>query len=793
MGILEKIGLSRKSTLFEKPGSGALIGVEDSKQTYWAKWLTLVLFLILLIGIFPRSSFIEPNYKVGEPWRYDDLTAPFTFSLVKDRDELESERKYIREVTPPVFHIDNEATDRIYSRLDSLFSELVPIMEQYVMFKNAAVGSATQNRDSLQYVQMRSGFKVRLDDSGWFALANDYHRLRSGRNGRAWIGTELKMALEVTISRVLDEGLIDRMPEDLSNEIIVRNLRNRTERTLTRSLVHDAASARELVAISLNRTLSENLLAASIAIFDQISQPNLIYNQADTQTLLEEAMAAISPTASAVAAGQVIIRKGDIITRDRMNMLQSLAMARAERASRFEVWQQYAGQSLVIFAIVLVFFLYIFLYRRPIFDSNSMFILVFLSLSLVLSASAFVAHLENMSPFIVPLAIAPILLTVIFDSRVGLLATLTIALLAGMMNGNDFEFVAATVTACSIAVFSVRDIKSRSQFFVVTPTLVFIAYTLVSTGFSMIRLGEWLALGNQVVYIFINAILIILTPPLILLFERLFRVTTDLTLFELSETNRPILKTLMMRAPGTFHHSLQVANLCEAAALSIGANALLVRVGALYHDIGKMERPEYFVENQSGVNEHDTIKPSVSAIVIKSHVASGIRMAEEEKLPSIVIDFIKTHHGDSLIRYFFEKAKEDSSDPNAIAEVDYRYDGPLPTTRETGILMLADSVEASARTLTNPSYSKIENHVNRIVDEKLHEGQLNECPLTFEDLKKIKQAFLTILVGVYHSRIRYPGQDDEKGGETDGAAENDKHQPVGDNALSEHTDRETAG
>lgn len=791
MSILEKIGLSRKSRLFERPGTNAHIGTEGAKQIYWVKWLTLLLFLIFLIGIFPRSSFIEPSYKVGEPWRYDDLTAPFTFSLIKDRDDLEAERQNIREVTPPVFHIDNEATDRIFARLDSVFNEMMPIMDQYVVFRNATAGSAQQNRDSLLYVQMRSAYRVRIDDRGWFALANDYFRLRSGRNGRAWLGTELKMALEVVVSRVLDEGLIDRMPDDLSNELIVRNLRNRTERTLTRSLVHDAASARELVAISLNRTLSENLLAAAIAIYDQIAQPNLLYNQADTQTLLEEAMAAISPTASAVAAGQVIIRKGDIITRERMNMLQSLAIARAERASRFEVWQQYAGQSIVIFAIVLVFFLYIYLYRRPIFDSSAMFILVFLSLSLVLGASAFVAHLENLSPFVVPLAIAPILLTVIFDSRVGLLATLTIALLAGMMNGNDFEFVAATVTACSIAVFSVRDIKSRSQFFVVTPALVFIAYTLVSTGFSMIRLGEWLSLGNQVVFIFINAILIILTPPLILLFEKLFRVTTDLTLFELSETNKPILKTLMMRAPGTFHHSLQVANLSEAAALSIGANALLVRVGALYHDIGKMERPEYFVENQSGSNEHDNIKPSMSAIVIKSHVASGIRMAEEEKLPDVVIDFIRTHHGNSLIRYFYEKAKEDSKDANAVSEADFRYDGPLPTTRETGILLLADSVEASARTLSNPSYSRLESHIDRIVDEKLQEGQLNECPLTFEDLKKIKQAFLTILVGVYHSRIRYPGQGDS--GKELPSGEAAISQTGEETATSPHTDRETAG
>jgi putative nucleotidyltransferase with HDIG domain len=249
----------------------------------------------------------------------------------------------------------------------------------------------------------------------------------------------------------------------------------------------------------------------------------------------------------------------------------------------------------------------------------------------------------------------------------------------------------------------------------------------------------------------------------------------------------------MMRAPGTFHHSLQVANLSEAAALAIGANALLVRVGALYHDIGKMERPEYFVENQSGSNEHDSIKPSMSAIVIKSHVASGVKMAEEEKLPNIVIDFIKTHHGNSLIRYFYEKAKDDSKDPAAILEADFRYDGPLPTTRETGILLLADSVEASARTLADPSFSRLEAHIERIVDEKLHEGQLNECPLTFEDLKKIKQAFLTILVGVYHSRIRYPGQEDD--GKSSAATKTDSdHQSQSEEpAANQHVDRETAG
>jgi len=787
MSILEKIGLSRKTRLYDSQGESSHGHLVTDEKHFWVKWLTLLLFLVFLIVIFPRSSFIEPTYKVGEPWRYDDLTAPFTFSLIKEREEIESERERIQELTPPVYHTDTEATDRIYARLDSVFNELVIVMDQYVDYRNSTSSITERSRDSLQYMQQRNNFRVPINETGWYALSNDYYRFASGRNGRAWLGTELKMALEVIISRVLDEGLVDRIEGDpKSGELIVRNLRNRTERTITRSLIHDASSARELVAISLNRTLSENLLQTAIAIYDNVAQPNLIYSESDTNVLLEEALTAISPTSSAVAAGQVIIRKGDIISRERMNMLQSLAVARAERASRFEVWQQYVGQIMVIFSVVMVFFLYIYLYRRSIFDSNPMFILVYLSKALLLGVCAFVAHLDDVSPYLVPLAITPILLTVIFDSRVGLMSTLTIALLAGIMNGNDFEFVAATVAACSIAVFSVRDIKSRSQFFVVTPFIVFAAYIIVMTGFSLIRLGEWAALGNQIFFVFISSVLIILTPPLILLFERLFRVTTDLTLFELSETNRPLLKTLMMRAPGTFHHSLQVANLSEAAAQAIGANPLLCRVGALYHDIGKMERPEYFVENQSGENTHDTINPNMSAIVIKNHVSSGVKIAEETKLPEVVIDFIRTHHGNSLIRYFYEKARDAASDPDEVKEAEYRYDGPLPNTRESGILLLADSVEASARTLQDPNYSNLENHIDRIVEERLQEGQLSDCPITFQDLKKIKKAFLTILVGVYHSRIKYPGQEKLESEAEDAPF----HSPT---ESSTHVDRETAG
>jgi putative nucleotidyltransferase with HDIG domain len=244
-----------------------------------------------------------------------------------------------------------------------------------------------------------------------------------------------------------------------------------------------------------------------------------------------------------------------------------------------------------------------------------------------------------------------------------------------------------------------------------------------------------------------------------LLFEKLFKVTTEVSLLELNNNNHPLLKQLMTTAPGTFQHSLQVANLAEAAASAINANSLLCRVGAMYHDIGKMDKPEYFVENQFGPNEHDKLKPRMSAMVIKNHVTTGVKMGQDANLPDVIIDFIKTHHGDSVIKYFFDKAQKTAEKGSEVREEDFRYDGPIPNSKETGILLLADGIEASSRAMSEPSYQKLENLVNRMVDERLEEGQLNNCDLTYRDLTKIKDAFLGILVGMYHSRVKYPGQD----------------------------------
>jgi cyclic-di-AMP phosphodiesterase PgpH len=769
MSIMDKLGLARKKkthiTLFSDKKSDT--GTPQWKQIT-IKALISILFVSVIVVLYPRTPVQEFTFRVGEPWRQNDLVAPFTFSLLKGEDEIEAENREIREITPPIFHLDNEAGVRITSALDSLFTRMEPVLDRYAEWQiNKAAGSNDADRDSLRYMQQRSVANLPLNNEGWRILLENYTLMRRdqqrrGSTDRRFIGDEIRLRLDRFINDVLRQGIInvgkDRFSSD---ELLVRDLRERTQRSLSINTVREVPEVIDLAMLQLPRQLPDQAVPTALQLLEVVIRPNILFNESETEAQINQAIENISPTKGAVTSGQVIIRKGDLITAEKQNILYSLDRARMSRASSYELWQYYVGDTLLILAVFIVFLFYLYLYRRPIFDNNSMFLLVFLAIGIVIGASLFAARIDTIPAYVVPLALAPIILTIIFDSRVGLMSTTVIALAAALIHGNNFEFLLATITACSIGVFSVRDIRKRSQFFLTTPALVFIGYVFVLLGFTLTRTGGWDLLGVNIMHVFLNAFMVsLLTYPVIFLFEKLFKVTTDVTLYELNDNNHPILKALMMRAPGSFQHSLQVSNLSEAAAAAIGANSLLCRVGALFHDIGKMEKPQYFVENQSGgMNEHDKLKPRMSAMVIKNHVATGVKMAEEEGLPQVIIDFIKTHHGTSVIRYFHGKAKDLAEDDAEIREEDFRYDGPLPETKETGILLLADCIEAASRAMTDPTYQKLENLVTRMVDERMNEGQLNNCPLTFQDLRIIKDSFLKILVGMYHGRIKYPGQD----------------------------------
>jgi len=778
MSILEKLGLARKKS----PGA-PLIGEkkkeqEDSsslKHNIYVRIAIIIGFLGVLIISIPQATFKEPvNYNIGEPWKAEDLTAPFSFAINKSEEEIEQEKETIRQNTPPIFHLDQNTDIIIENKIDSVFRSMQPVLKAYEVWQRTLQNeSENAVKDSLAFIQRKNTSEISLSDNSWEVLTENYWQVKKNDEKpdtktapvNEFIGKDMQETMKTLVDRLLEEGIINVNKNRQSySEITIRDLQERTEQNKNIATVRDLQEAREFAQSFFTRNYYQETAKAASEIFNQVIEPNLIYNEQETQQRINEAVSQISSTKGAVAQGQVIIRRGDIITKERANILQSLADSRAQKASTLERWMHYGGDVLAVLAIVTIFFFYLYLYRKSIFENNAMLLLVLIAMSLICVSSSIVYEFDNISAYIIPVAVTPIILTIIFDSRVGLLATITLALLTGLINGNDFEYVTATTVACSLGLFSVRDIKKRSQFFFITPGIVFLCYTFIVVGFNMTGFEGWDHLLSDMSFLLINAIFILFTYPLILLFEKVFNVTTDFTLIELSDTNLPLLKNLMTRAPGTFHHSLQVANLAEAAASSIGANGLLCRVGALYHDIGKMENPAYFTENQTSTNEHDKLKPRMSALVIKAHVSNGVKKAREQNLPEILIDFIKTHHGTSTIKFFYEKAKENAdSDKDEIREEDFKYDGPLPQTKETGILLLADGVEAASRAMKDPNYQKLETLISKMVDDRVYDGQLSKTPLTFQDLRAIKESFLNILVGIYHSRVEYP--EDTKEGE----------------------------
>ena len=769
MKILDLLGLGRK-----KAEGAPNIGEKKKKDEQEAEERRKVYYRILIIlgflGIVLYSLpevIYQPiaNYSVGEPWRADDLTAPYTFSLMKSEAEIEEEREEIRQNTPPIFHIDHSVRNSTQSALDSTYRNLQPVIDAYVQWQRAKMNDEqTALNDSIRFEQEKSFSNVRFSDENWEILLNNYAdlRLENQAEGQS-ILEDFRSVIERLITQLYNTGIIDLPKEDIdSNEITIRNLRDLTQRTLPLNRVRDYYEAMEYAEEQLRAQFSSDVARIALQLIDQVLEPNWVFSEEDTQAALNENLESISRTKGVVTNGEVIIRRGDIVTPEQENKLMSLAQARSTTATEFERVMRRVGESLVVILVTILFLYYLYLYRKKIFNNVSSFLMVFLILSLLSVASAVVYHFDDVSSLIIPIAIAPIILTIIFDSRVGLMATITLAVITALIHDNNFEYLVATVTACSLGIFSVRDIKNRSQFFLSTPFIVFISYMLVLGGFSLARFAGWDQFLDTTIAVAINSVFILFTYPLILIIEKTFKVTTDFTLLELSDTNRPLMKDLMNKAPGSFHHSLQVANLAEAAASAIEANALLCRVGAMYHDIGKMVKPSYFIENQSKGNDHDKLKAKMSALIIKAHVSDGVKMARKNNIPELVIDFIRTHHGTSLIRFFYGKAQKNAEKESEIPEEDFRYDGPTPFTKEQGILLLADSVEAASRAMKNPNYNKLETLIDRITNDHISEGQLDNCPLTFRHIQIIKETFLSILVGVYHSRVEYPDDDELK-------------------------------
>ncbi len=733
-----------------------LRGLRFSREL--AAKLMLGLGLVVLVGmLFPRGEAIEAEYRVGGLWPQNDLYAPFSFPILRDPAEYQRDVQEAKARAYPVFERNGSRTEQQVEQLRTFFARL-----QEALRAQARYRTSNSPADSARAARLLEQVELRFHEHEWRVLAS--------LSSEAL--TAMQEVIETSMRSCLEQGILDVGKKTLPRrELALRKGTLEEILPLDTFLDEEEAAARlerDLLAhyAGMNDTLE---VARKIALVHLL--PNVKYNAGATERALQVAIESVPRTAGFVQEGDRIIGKNERITPEIKQKIDSLRRARHERGSVAVGSLQVIGTFLHVGIVLTPFVIYLWLFRKRIFGNNRRLALI----ALLILMECFFAYLTRVLNVAAPLEYlivvpaASMLLTIIFDSRVGLYGTMVTAYLVGGVWGNDYTVALAALVAGALAVYTVRDIRNRSQI-IRSFGFIFLGYAITIIALGLERIEEVGTLVEELTFALANSLISpVLTFGLLIFFERYFKVTTDLTLIELGQFHHPLLKMLSEKAPGTYHHSMTMANLAEAAAAAVGANEVLARVGAYFHDIGKIEKPTYFVENQKGSrNRHEKLAPRMSSLIIQNHVKKGIALAREYNLPEEVVAFIPQHHGTTLIDFFYHKAlamaqnSEDETKIDEINEQDYRYPGPKPQTKETGILMLADSIEAAARSLDDPSPQKLEAMIDDLIKKRFEEGELDECPLTLKDLTKIKQAFLNVLVGVYHSRVKYPETDKEE-------------------------------
>ena len=793
MGLFDKIRLGRPKVrpVGQRLEKGRDDGRKQKRKDVAIKVGIFLGLLVITLFAFPRADVYRYAVQIGEEWQDEPLVAPFDFAILKDPETIAREKREVRLTTPPIFEVINDAQEKMRANRDSVHAQLDRIFRAYANYlENKSRGRLVEAiDDSLQYMSLRRNTRLKLTESQWQRLIEAYVERVPGLSTSSRTqprGPRLdEMLLDEAYTfgqQLLSLGVLD-VPIDsvLTDEIIIRDLRQHTSVRKDKQSVFGINEAHSSAQEHFERNHPNDLELARIAeaFFRAIFQPSLRYMRAETLQEWHRKEQNISPTRGIVRQGEIIVDSGERITPEVRRKILSLERAQDERGGGGIAWKITLGQLMLTFATYGLFFLYLYLLRRKIFEDNRHVFLIALLFVGVIGLYALALRLPVVVMYAVPVIIVSLVLTILFDSRVSFFATLTLAFIGSHLLRFDFEFTFATMIAGALGIFSVRDIKNRGQFFV-SAGVVFLGYLWVLAASWLLSRTSFDRFMLDTLMVGVNSFLLIMALPLLWVFERAFKITTDLTLLELSDTNRPLLKELSVRAPGTFNHSLQVANLAEAAADAIGANALLTRVGALYHDIGKMLKPEYFVENQRpGENPHDSLKPRMSALIIASHVKEGLEIGRQYKLPQVVLDFIPMHHGTTRIEYFYRKALEQAKEGDPpVQESEFRYPGPRPNTKETTILMLADSVEAASRTLANPTHKRLESLIEMIISARREDGQFEDSDLTFRDLTKIKETFLSMLLAIYHVRVKYPGQEEENKQEGEREPEKRKEEPT---------------
>ena len=664
------------------------------------KSLIFIATVSVIVYFLPNEGKFNYQFDINKPWKYGLLQASFDFPIYKNDIQVQKEQDSILADYQPYFQIDKEAEKNVLAKLK----------EDY----NKTLRHSLPGTDYVRYIERT--LKALYEDG--IIAGNDLKRMEE----------DSIIAIRLVDKNVATSRFIDQL----------YTVKEAYEYLLNADTAH--YKKKILQQCNLN---------------DYIT-PNLVYDEEKSEAAQKDLLSNISWANGFVLNGQKIIDRGEIVDEQTYNILESL---RKEWEKRSDSVQEkrltLAGQILYVGIFLFCFMAYLELFRADYYERKGTLTLLF-ALIVFFPVLASIMVEQNLSSiYVVPFAMIPIIVRVFLDSRTAFMAHVTIILLCSITLRFPHEFILLQVVAGMVAIYSLRELSQRSQL-LRTALVVFISYALLYFAFELIHEDDLTKLNTRMyIYFMINGILLLFAYPLLFLLEKIFGFTSDVTLVELSNINNSLLREMSEVAPGTFQHSLQMANLAAAAANKIGGKSQLVRTGALYHDIGKMVNPAFFTESQSGVNPHKSLSYEQSAQVIISHITDGLKLAEKHNLPKVIKDFISTHHGRGLTKYFYISYKNEHPDEEVDQEK-FRYPGPNPFTKEQAVLMMADSVEAASRSLPEYTEESISTLVDKIIDTQVSEGYFKECPITFKDIATVKALFKEKLKTMYHTRISYP-------------------------------------
>ena len=664
------------------------------------KSLIFIATVSVIVYFLPNEGKFNYQFDINKPWKYGLLQASFDFPIYKNDIQVQKEQDSILADYQPYFQIDKEAEKNVLSKL----------REDY----NKTLRHSLPGTDYVRYIERT--LKALYEDG--IIAGNDLKRMEE----------DSIIAIRLVDKNVATSRFIDQL--------------------------YTVKEAYEYL-LNADTTHYKKKILQQCNLNDYIT-PNLVYDEEKSEAAQKALLSNISWANGFVLNGQKIIDRGEIVDEQTYNIMESL---RKEWEKRSDSVQEkrltLAGQILYVVIFLFCFMAYLELFRADYYERKGTLTLLFALIVFFPVLSSIMVEQNLSSIYVVPYAMIPIIVRVFLDSRTAFMAHVTIILLCSITLRFPHEFILLQVVAGMVAIYSLRELSQRSQL-LRTALVVFISYALLYFAFELIHEDDLTKLNTRMyIYFMINGILLLFAYPLLFLLEKIFGFTSDVTLVELSNINNSLLREMSEVAPGTFQHSLQMANLAAAAANKIGGKSQLVRTGALYHDIGKMVNPAFFTENQSGVNPHKSLSYEQSAQVIISHITDGLKLAEKHNLPKVIKDFISTHHGRGLTKYFYISYKNEHPDEEVDQEK-FRYPGPNPFTKEQAVLMMADSVEAASRSLPEYTEESISTLVDKIIDTQVSEGYFKECPITFKDIATVKALFKEKLKTMYHTRISYP-------------------------------------